>query len=158
MTQRVDESIGAPLLGVVRKVVTVPLAPEAAFRLFTRDMATWWPVATHSIRPDDVVTIEFEEREGGHVVERWADGGADWGIVVAWDPPRRLVLAWSPTLAPRAPTEVEVTFEPTEDGRTTLVLEHRGWAALGDLAATARASYEPGWDVVLDGFSRVATA
>ncbi len=155
MMQATDDVVD---LGPIRKEVRVPLAPEAAFRLFTRELGSWWPIASHSIEPERVVAIDFEEREGGRIVERWTDGGADWARITAWDPPRRIVLAWSPTLPPGTPTEVEVTFEPGQGGTTLVRLEHRGWQALGETAIEARASYGTGWEPVLAGYLRAASA
>jgi hypothetical protein len=78
--------------------------------------------------------------------------------VLAWEPPARLVLSWSPTLERRPPTEVEVRFLAVEPDHTRVEREHRGWERLGDLAAQARSSYEGGWPGVLDAFAGTAMA
>jgi uncharacterized protein YndB with AHSA1/START domain len=84
---------------------------QEAFRVFTEEIAGWWPVAAHSVEPDRVAAVVLEGRPGGRVYERWQDGGqADWGRVVAWEPPNRLVLSWSPDPERPAATEVEVRF------------------------------------------------
>ena len=54
---------------VIRKTVTVDCVVEEAFRVFTSDAMSWWPVATHSITGDEVRQIVFEAREGGEVYE-----------------------------------------------------------------------------------------
>jgi uncharacterized protein YndB with AHSA1/START domain len=132
---------------------------EEAFRVFTAEIGAWWPVAAHSVEPDKVETVVLEGRAGGRLYERWHDGGeVDWGRVLAWEPPARLVLSWSPSLEPRAPTEVEVRFVAVEPDHTRVELEHRGWERLGDLAAQARSSYEGGWPGVLDAFAGAAMA
>jgi hypothetical protein len=106
-----------------------------------------------------VETVVLEGRVGGRLYERWHDGGeVDWGRVLAWEPPARLVLSWSPTLERRPPTEVEVRFLAVEPDHTRVELEHRGWERLGDLAAQARSSYEGGWPGVLDAFAGTAMA
>jgi len=103
--------------------------------------------------------LVLEGRVGGRLYERWHDGGeVDWGRVLAWEPPARLVLSWSPTLERRPPTEVEVRFLAVEPDHTRVELEHRGWERLGDLAAQARSSYEGGWPGVLDAFAGTAMA
>ena len=38
----------ALVIEVVRKTVTVDCAVEEAFRIFTTDAMSWWPVASHS--------------------------------------------------------------------------------------------------------------
>jgi uncharacterized protein YndB with AHSA1/START domain len=132
---------------------------EEAFRVFTAEIGAWWPVAAHAVEPDKVETVVLEGRAGGRLYERWHDGGeVDWGRVLAWEPPARLVLSWSPTLERRAPTEVEVRFLAVEPDHTRVELEHRGWEGLGELAAQARSSYEGGWPGVLDAFAGAAMA
>ena len=61
------------VIEVVRKVVTVDCAVEEAFRVFTADALSWWPVATHSIH-ETVREIVFEPGEGGEVYEVSTDG------------------------------------------------------------------------------------
>jgi uncharacterized protein YndB with AHSA1/START domain len=134
----------------VRKSVAVNRPVDAAFRLFTDEIANWWPLPTHSVAEERAETVVFEPREGGRVYERKTDGTISyWAEVVAWEPPRRFVLAWQPNPEAPAATEVEVTFTPEGDG-TRIDLEHRGWERLGDRAELARTEYEVGWDGVLD--------
>jgi len=47
----------------VRKRRVVALAPERAFELFTRSMASWWPLRTHSIGEERAADIRFEQLE-----------------------------------------------------------------------------------------------
>jgi uncharacterized protein YndB with AHSA1/START domain len=148
----------------VRATVTVRRTPEEAFRIFTRDMGSWWPLQAFSIAEDThagrvkAESVVFEERAGGRVVEVMSDGTeATWATVLSWDPPRRVILAWKPNLTDSPPTELEVTF--TEDGDATRVdLEHRGWERLGALAREARTSYGDNWDGVLALFAAAAGA
>jgi uncharacterized protein YndB with AHSA1/START domain len=143
----------------VRVAVDVRRGLEEAFRVFTAEITTWWPVEGHSVEPDKVAAVVLEDRVGGRLYERWHDGGeADWGRVLAWEPPTRLLLAWSPNPERPAPTEVEVRFLAVEAGRTRVELEHRGWERLGELAAQARDSYRDGWPTVLDAYAATATA
>jgi uncharacterized protein YndB with AHSA1/START domain len=146
------------LLEPVRQSVTVRRPIAAAFELFTRDIGSWWPVGTHHAR-GDVVGVVFEERLGGRIYERCGDGEvADWGEVLAWDPPRRVVFSWLPSVKRGGPTEVEVRFT-AEDPNTTLVeVEHRGWERLGNLASATRASYLNGWPGVMRRFVEAAGA
>jgi hypothetical protein len=79
---------------------------------------------------EDRENVVFDERVGGRVYERAADGReADWADVIAREPPRRFVLRWRVN-PKRAPTEIEVRFT-AEDGRTRVDLEHRGWDEAG---------------------------
>lgn len=136
----------------VRKTLTVNCSPERAFQVFAGEVASWWPTKTHSIHHDKVRNVVLEPREGGEMYEI-AEGGAreHWARVTAWEPPKRLVLAWQVNPATAAPTEIEVTFTPEGDG-TRVELEHRNWEQAGESAAGMRDNYETGWDIVLAPF------
>ena len=138
----------ALVIEVVRKTVTVDCAVEEAFRIFTADALSWWPVDGHSIH-QNVSAIVFEPREGGEVYEISADGErGHWATVVEWEPPSRIVLAWNVRRAETVGTEVEVQFRPEGD-RTRVELVHRGWERLVDNGAEKRDNYDSGWDFVL---------
>jgi len=115
-------------------------------------VATWWPTKTHSIHHETVTDVILEPREGGEMYEL-AEGGKreHWGRVTAWEPPKRLVLAWHVNPERAGPTEIEVTFSP-EDGATRVELEHRNWEQAGAGAAEMRDNYDSGWDLVLAPF------
>jgi hypothetical protein len=133
----------------VKKKVTVRWSREEAFRRFTDEMASWWPLARHSVGGEEAETVVFEGRVGGRIFERSRDGAtADWGTVKAWEPPGRVVFSWHPGRGPETAQEVEVRFESVADG-TRVELVHRGWEALGPKAAETRKDYESGWEGVL---------
>ena len=136
----------------IRKSVLVDVEPERAFALFTDGIATWWPTKTHSFGGDAVQNVVFEREEGGGVYEVTADGRAEWGRVVALEPPHRFVLEW--LIGRCSGTEVEVTFAPEGSG-TRVDLEHRGWERIED--AAERDGYASGWDVVLAPFVEAAS-
>jgi uncharacterized protein YndB with AHSA1/START domain len=132
------------VLAAIRKTVTVEASPETAFETFTRQMGSWWPTEPH--RLFDESSVVFDERVGGRVYERSADGEeGDWADVLVWEPPHRFVLRWRVN-PKRGPTELEVTFAPEGSG-TRVELEHRGWDD-----ADGRANYDGGWDYVLGAF------
>ena len=136
------------MIEVVRKTIKVDCAVEEAFRIFTADAVSWWPVESHSIY-ETVREIVFEERAGGEVYEVSASGEKGyWATVLEWNPPGRLVLAWNILNADGSPTEVDVRFLPEGEG-TRVELEHRGWEGLGEGGATKRDNYDTGWDFVL---------
>jgi uncharacterized protein YndB with AHSA1/START domain len=140
------------VIETVRKTITVDCVVEEAFRIFTADARSWWPVATHSIHGDAVREIVFEEREGGEVYELAANGDrGHWATVISWEPPGRLVLAWNILEREAAPTEVEVRFLPEGSG-TRVELEHRGWEAIAEEAEAKRANYDEGWGHVLGAY------
>ena len=137
------------VIEAVRKTITVDCVVEEAFRVFTTDAISWWPVDSHSIRGSAVKEIVFEGHEGGEVYELTAEGEkGHWATVVTWDPPSRLVLAWNILEREPVPTEVDVRFVP-EGESTRVELEHRGWEAVAEDAAEKRESYDHGWENVL---------
>jgi uncharacterized protein YndB with AHSA1/START domain len=137
------------VIEAVRKTVTVDCVVEEAFRVFTADASSWWPVETHSTHGREVEKVVFEEREGGEVYELTAGGEkSHWARVVEWDPPLRLVLAWNILEREAVATEVEIRFV-AEGDRTRVELEHRGWEAVAENAAAKRGNYDTGWGQVL---------
>lgn len=140
----------------VIKKRSVPLAPEAAFDLFTRRIGEWWPVGTHSVAGEHVKEIRFEGHVAGRLLEVAADGTqCSWGEVLAWDPPNRFVISWHPTREPKAASILEVRFRP-HDGGTELTLEHRGWEEHGAEGERLRGMYDSGWEFVLGRFEELA--
>jgi uncharacterized protein YndB with AHSA1/START domain len=148
----------------MRRTVTVRCTVERAFRLFTEDMGTWWPLESYSRAVSEfegqgvkAERLEFQARSGGSLLEHMSDGRTlPWAEVIAWDPPRRVVLAWRPHSMPEPPTEVEVTF--TEAGRGTLgEVVHRGWERLSDdFRAGLYDIYARGWNSTLERFAAAA--
>src|SRR5437868_9863585 len=106
----------------VRTEVVVEAPAERAFRVFTEKMETWWP-ASHHIGKADFKDIVLDRRANGRWAEVGKDGSeCDWGRVLVWDPPKRLVLAWQLTSTwqfdENFVTEVEVNFTPMGSGKT----------------------------------------
>ena len=95
----------------LHRSITVPWSQEASFRRFTAEIATWWPLRTHSCSEDRAETVVLEGRVGGRLVEK-VRGGEEhtWGTVTAWDPPRRVAFTWHPGQSPETSQDVEVTF------------------------------------------------
>ena len=133
--------MSSTMIEAIRKTVLVDFTPEEAFDLFTARIAKWWPVRTHSYGGDEVKDVVLEPHVGGRLYEVTAEGEQDWGKVLAWEPPTRLLLDWQ--IGDASGTEVEVTFSPEGPG-SRVVLEHRGFGA-----ADPRERYSDGWDVVL---------
>ena len=150
----------------VRKTIIVEAPRERAFTVFTEEYGTWWPPDHHigESYPEDVI---MELREGGRWFERAPDGTeCDWGRVLAYEPPERLVLAWhlgpdfrydpDPALA----TEIEVRYIPEGDGQTRVDLEHRGLEVHGERAESMRGALDSpdGWTLTLERFAGAAAA
>lgn len=133
----------------VRKVVTLRATPEQAFRRFTHEIATWWPLAKLSVGENQSETVTLAGRVGGKIVERIRDGReAEWGTVTAWDPPHRVAFTWHPGAEPSTAQDVEVRFTPVAGG-TRVELEHKSFERMGPNARQARRGYPLGWAWVL---------
>jgi|SRR5688572_13355359 len=142
--------------------LTVAAPPERAFAVFTERVGAWWPLDGYSIGAAPAVTAVMEPRAGGRWFERAADGGeADWGRVLAWEPPHRVLLAWEVSADwrhdPGAASEVEVRFRGDGEGGTVVELEHRGLEIYGERAAEMRDVYgsPDGWAGLLARFATV---
>jgi uncharacterized protein YndB with AHSA1/START domain len=149
----------------VRKEITVEASQARAFDVFTREHGAWWPLATHHIGSAAAETAIIEPHAGGRWFERAADGSeCDWGRVLVWDPPGRLVLAWEISADWKhdesIDTEVEVRFVSLGPARTRVELEHRRLDRYGAAAEQMRGIFdsEDGWTNILRLFVARARA
>jgi hypothetical protein len=149
----------------VRKSIVVKAGIDKAFAVFTGSMERWWP-KSHSInRATEQVEVLLEPRVQGRWFERGADGSeCQWGHVMAWEPPSRVLLAWQIgadwKYDPDFLTEVEIRFT-AEGAQTTRVdLEHRNLDRFGEKAAESRAAFdsEGGWTGILKVYAEIAAA
>ena len=115
----------------VRKSITVRAGRERAFTVFTERFFTWWP-KNHHIGDADLADAVIEPAVGGRWYERGVDGvECDWGRVLAYDPPERIVLSWhlqgdwSYHPDPARASEIEVRFTEEAPGHTLVELTHR---------------------------------
>lgn len=135
----------------LEKSIHVPCTPARAFQAFTAEIGQWWPLATHSVAEDQARGVTIEPRAGGRVFETDAAGGeSDWGEVLEWAPPHRLVMTWHPGRTSSTGQTIDISFT-AEAGGTRVTLLHRGWEKLGAKAAGTRESYDQGWSAVLGG-------
>jgi uncharacterized protein YndB with AHSA1/START domain len=140
----------------IRKSVDVAASVEDAFRVFTERAGSWWPLTTKSVGQEDAVDLVFEPGVDGRVYERLRSGDEhDWGGILAWEPPHRLVFTWHPGRDPETSQEVEVRFSPTDEG-ARIELEHRGWERVVATADEFPEHYDSGWDEVLGRFAEAA--
>jgi uncharacterized protein YndB with AHSA1/START domain len=148
----------------VRKVVSVKAPPEVAWQVFTEKMGTWWPLTSHKIGKAKAVDAVIEPRVGGRWYERGDDGTTcDWGRVLSWEPPSRLVLSWEISADwqhdPNVKTEVEVRFIAEGRDGTRIKLEHRHLDRYGPRRDEMRRTFESdmGWKGLLDAFAARAS-
>ena len=146
----------------VVKELVVEASQERAFQVFTDGIDRWWP-REHHIGKSPLKRAVIEPKQGG----RWYaicedDTECDTGRVLAWEPPRRLLLSWQLTFKweydPDFVTEVEVTFAAQGPKRTLVRFEHRNLERYGEAAPELRKALaaQDGWVKTLDTFKHVA--
>jgi uncharacterized protein YndB with AHSA1/START domain len=131
---------------LVRKSIVVEAPREHVFRTFTERIDTWWP-RSHHIGDREAFTAILEPRPGGRWLERADDGSeCQWGHVIDWQPPERVLLAWELDhewkYKAGLATEVEVRFIAEAPARTRVELEHRKLHRYGDKAEMMRVIFE----------------
>jgi uncharacterized protein YndB with AHSA1/START domain len=119
--------------------------PTRVFDVFAGDITSWWP-GHYKLGAADLREVVIEPFEGGRWFERSADGSeCDWGRVLIWDPPHRLVLSWQigPGFTaepdPERASRLELRFDSDDNGGTHLALVHEQLDNHGT-----------GWDVMRD--------
>ena len=150
----------------VRSSVVVEAPLERAFSVFTDGIDSWWP-REHTIGEAPLAEMVLEHRVGGRAFGRDVNGGeCDWGRVLSYEPPTRLVVSWDINLqwkreehAARA-SEFEVRFIAEGPNRTRVELEHRklerhgdGWEKMRDAVGSPE-----GWGAGLEAFAGAAAA
>jgi uncharacterized protein YndB with AHSA1/START domain len=149
----------------VRKIVRVDASQATAWRVFTEKMGAWWPLENYKIGRAKAVDAVIEPRVGGRWYERGDDGSTcDWGRVLVWEPPSRLVLTWDISADwqpdPNLKTELELRFIADGTDRTQVELEHRNLDRYGERRDEMRRIFETegDWGCLLASFARAAAA
>jgi len=148
----------------VRRTLEVKASQARAFQVFTERMGTWWPKG-HSVGASPQKEVIVEPQVGGGWYETFEDGSTcQWGHVLAWEPPQRLVLAWALNAQfeydPDLVTEVEIRFHAEAEALTRVEFEHRNLERFGDKAAyvAEQIGGPQGWPAILDLFAEAAAA
>jgi uncharacterized protein YndB with AHSA1/START domain len=128
-----------------RLAFDVDAPQDHAFDTYTHGIGRWWP-ESHTVTGLHGLRIVLEGQVGGRIFERALDGREwDWGRVLVWQPPERLVYSWHLRTEPEHATEVEIIFRAIDDDSTRVEIEHRGWEAWGDQALDQRDRHGGGW-------------
>jgi DNA-binding transcriptional ArsR family regulator len=148
---------------VVVKTVRVNAPLAVAFEVFIGQQ--WWPVDTHHLAEPHGSEVVLEPFPGGRWYERAADGTeTDWGTVLAWQPPYRLLLTWqvSPRWTfeedPGRGSQIEVTFTPEGADATRVDLTHRHLERYGPEAERMRRILDGKGGEPLAAFARYIAA
>lgn len=105
----------------------------------------------------------MEPRVGGRWYERGDDGSeCEWGKVLAWEPPARVVLAWHINAQfkydPVHFSEVEIRFIAESGSVTRVELEHRYLERFGAEGADIRSKVDApnGWTAIMQLYAACA--
>jgi uncharacterized protein YndB with AHSA1/START domain len=146
----------------VRKELMIKTSPARAFKVFTEQFHHWWP-KSHHIGKAEMKEAILEGRAGGRWYEIGVDGSeCDWGKILVWEPPKRLILGWQINAEWKYDedlmTEVELNFVEVGPHLTRVTLEHRDIDKFGISAQDVWNSLdsERGWTGLLRAFSQLA--
>ncbi|MCW3839476.1 SRPBCC family protein [Micromonospora yasonensis] len=141
-----------------------PTSAERAFAVFTGSLTDWWVREYTWSGPDALAELGVEPRSGGMLYEIGPYGFRnDFGRVLTWDPPRRLVFTWQigpdrvPVPEPARASEVEVLFLPDGPDRTRVEVEHRNFDRHGEAAEGYREALTAGWHELLRRYLATVT-
>ena len=138
----------------------VRVPPERAFAAFI-NLGRWWP-REYTWSQDVLQSIGIEPRLNGACYERGPHNfECDWGRVIVWEPPGRIVFTWqiafdrAPEPDPAKASEVEVRFMEEALG-TRVVLEHRAFSRHGEKGNAYREGMASpaGWPSMLERYAR----
>ena len=150
----------------LRLTIEVDVSVDRAFDVFTREFDRIKP-REHNMLGEEIAETVLEPKAGGRLYDRGVNGATcDWGSVLAYEPPRRLLLGWhiSPywqiETDPARASEIEVTFTPIDDTHTRVDLVHRHLDRHGDGWQDARGALEggDGWPLYLSRYVEVLTS
>jgi hypothetical protein len=149
-------------LAPVVKTIDVRRSAADAFRIFTDQIAAWWPVQTHTrakhAEGERTVSVTIEPRVGGRIYETLHDGRElEWGEVSAFEPGVLFAMKWRLGRPTAQFTDVSVRFEPLGADACRVTLTHENWERMGEEAARLRDAYNNGWVTVFEnGFGGIA--
>lgn len=133
------------------KTVKVGVAPDVAYRIFTDEIASWWPLDTHSVGGEQATGIRVDGRVGGLIEEIGIEEPMRiWGTVTEWNPPAVFAFSFHPGVSADQAGHVTVRFVASGTG-STVELTHDGWEST-ERGQARRSNYDSGWDVVLGAY------
>ena len=126
------------------------------FDVFTRELGDWWPPDL-TFSGADFQAAGSEHLQGGNWFEVNRSGiRTDWGEVLVWQPPERVILSWRVSVTrtqepPDKASQVEFRFQVAEPDSTEVLVQHSNFARHGKAAEAMRAGMasDAGWRAIL---------
>lgn len=149
----------------IEQAFKVPVTVHEAFDIFTKELNSWWP-KEYTWAGDALESIEIVPCKNGRCFERGPHGfECDWGRVLIWDPPNRIMFTWqidpnrSPQPNPEKVSEIEVLFEQKDGNETQITFIHRNFEKHGNNAQSYREalSSPQGWPYILNNFKEAVS-
>lgn len=143
----------------IQQHLTVPVSADQAFEVFVKELNSWWP-KEYTWAGEELDRIAIEPNENGRCFERGPHGfECDWGRVLEYSPPHRIVFTWQigpdrvPQPSAEKASEIEVLFE-SEDNRTGVTFIHRNFEKHGEGAEVYKEALgsPQGWPYILNNF------
>lgn len=140
---------------MIQRSVRLACSPEKAFALFTERISDWWPKERrHTKDPNSQLFLA----PTGRFWERASDGHeVELGAVLAWEPPKRLLLDFYVGTSQEKPTQAEILFIPDEDG-TRVLITHQPTPRSQDLWSQRAPLFTRSWQSVLQALLDASTS
>lgn len=148
----------------IKQHFPVPAPAGEAFEVFTQKLNSWWP-KEYTWAGEGLEKMAIEPGKNGRCFERGPHGfECDWGRVVEWDPPHRIVLTWQigpdrvPQPNPEKASEIEVLFEE-DNSATQVTFIHRNFENHGESAGTYKEALASpkGWPYILGNYKEAVS-
>lgn len=149
----------------IEQIFTVPVSIDQAFKIFTAKLDSWWP-KEYTWAGEVLETIKIESKKNGRCFERGPhDFELDWGRVIVWEPPTKIIFTWQidpnrvPVPNPEKVSEVEVLFEQKNKEITQIKFKHRKLDNHGEEATAYRDALNSpqGWPYILNKFKEACS-
>lgn len=149
----------------IKQSLIIPIPVHKAFQYFTNELNSWWP-KEYTWSGEVLEKIAIEPRENGRCYERGPHGfECDWGRVLTWDPPYRILFTWQispnrvPEPNPEKVSEIEVLFKE-EKNKTNITFIHRDFEKHGENAESYKQLLESpqGWPFILNKYKEQVSA
>ncbi len=131
--------------------VRVACDPDEAFAIYTRRIGEWWD-RSYTANAETFQTVTIEPRVGGRHATHSDLGDVEWGVVVVWDPGRRLEHTFTLAQDTNYPSHVAVDFVAEAGDACAVRFAHGGW---NDDNTMVREKFG-NWPILLNGLAALA--